>query len=345
MVDPICSHNAEDHETSASSTRSCIHIGLAKTATKMLQKRLFRNHPGIKLFGFAYDCKRQRFLSRNGQVKSGLADLLDKQVKNADRSEMCALMAKAVGRSKAANLVPLWSWERLSLGVPGRRRARAQYLRDVIGPARIIVVLRHPVSLIESVYFQVIERYHIGAVTQSLWMRLKRPPWYPTFEQWVATAKPSQLLPVNHIDYGRTIRFYEECFGRENIHILLFEQLEEDPEGFIRQLCSIIGVDADEGVQLTSGRRDNDRWNLQQIRQLERICGSFAASCRFRLSSYDQRKQLFNSSGGSERDRVNKPAADISPEWKDRIENLSREGNRYLVEHWKLPLDRYGYPV
>ena len=152
------------------------------------------------------------------------------------------------------------------------------------------------------------------------------------------------ILSLPHILYGETIRAYIEQFGKESFNLLLFEDLVADEESFIRRVCRMMEIDADEGVRLSIGERDNERWTTSQIEILKRVKGSFWQSLKYRVMTPEARKKLFNFDGnGESKEPGVRARAEISAEWQKRIFQVAREGNRWVEDEFGVPLTKYGY--
>jgi hypothetical protein len=246
------------------------------------------------------------------------------------------LLQDVLKPAREKNLLPVWSWESYATDILANRRVRARNLRKVFGKAKIAMALRNPIDLLESAYFLWLKRENIGAKGKR-----GRPPVYFTISEWLEKDPHGEVM--HHLEYAQTIQAYVDQFDRENVHVFLFEDLREDPEGFFRRICRTMGIDEDEGVRLTEGQQDNLRWTVRQIDTLEELKRSFRKSLRFRLATKKARKETL----GLDRRGVplpgEKASAPIPPHWKERVFKITSEGNRWLEKIYNLPLARYGY--
>ena len=96
-----------------------------------------------------------------------------------------------------------------------------------------------------------------------------------------------------------------------------------------------------EGKNLMHGARDNSSLTMEQIRMLEKYRKSMWRSLRFGLASRRGKVRLLGFDGSSGK----KAKVSLPQEYKSIIEDLSRQGNNRFVEEWKLPLDKYNYPL
>ena len=316
-------------------TRCCIHVGLPKTATTMLQVDLFPHHSQLDYLGKF--CER-RSMFRDSAVRAIIMDIARGNVFKPDLDRCRSRFAESIGPAAMAGKVPLWSSEDLTGGALRRRRARAENFRAVFGDCRVIITLRHPLRLMESMYLYKLRDANLGAGRQ-----LGSAPRYFGIDQWLREGwnRPEKGA-LAHLEYARTIEILAGVFGRDAIGIFLFEQLVEDAQRFLRSLCGFIGIDPAEGIRLTAGKRQNDRLTAAQLDRIKAIEHSVLRSTAFRFAPKALRERMLGRRGAN----GSSPArAQVSPEWRERIVELTRPGNRRLVEQWKVPLDRYDYPL
>ncbi len=132
-----------------------IHIGLPKTGTTLLQTRVFPNHPQIAYLGRDGVCPEMDQLLRAWyeRVRLGM---------EMPRVSCCGLSCVPQRRIERS----LLSHEGLSTyNRSVSPSLKAQRLHELFGRARVLLVVRRPQDMIESLYFQ----------------RLKRP-WHRTFD-------------------------------------------------------------------------------------------------------------------------------------------------------------------
>jgi len=325
------------------STRSCIHAGLPKTGTTMLQQHLFARHSQVEYLGTFKRgrAKRQYGKCRDRAVQEIVDQLIDRGKYRPNLARCRRLFDQSIAPAFETGRVPLWSYEALALHRPNVRRKRAENLRAVFNQCKVVFTLRHPLPLVESAYFQHLRSTHVAGKAYC-----GKGPRYLRIDQWLGRAWRKQgKAPLDHLGYAQTIEIFADVFGKEAIGIFLFEQLVEDNAAFIESLCRFIGIDSREGVALASGKREADRWTTAQIDKLQKIQRSVVESMKFRFASKRERRRMLGLmpngiSPGGERAR-----ADIPDHWQEQILNVTREGNQRLAEKWGLPLERYGYPL
>lgn len=324
----------------------CLHVGLPRTATTWLQWCLFERHEGIFYLGCSegptFRGRGRHSDCRDATVERLVRPLIHDDILRPDLDGSRRAHAESVAPAIARGLVPVLSWESLSLDAARSRQARAENLRAVFGEARILMVLRHPVDFLESSYFQILRRENFHGTYRRIAPE-RRPLRHFTFGEWIEAEREREVRP--HLEYADVVDSYAALFGRDRVHLFLFEDVAADPEGFVRRICAVLGVEAELGVRLTAGRRLNERFTQPQVERLRRLAGRRAVSRWLERAPAVLRMRLL---GMNERHpfRAAPPArAEISPRWREWIESSTRAGNRRLEREWGLPLSARGYPT
>ena len=141
----------------------------------------------------------------------------------------------------------------------------ARNLKNMFPDARVIVVVRRQNDWIESNYKQVIK----GGFTLC----------FEPFVGWNGSAfesgrhLPGSRLRINvkELDWLRYVRNYAELFGKQNLLVLPFEQLMENPDAFVAAITDFMGV---ERIRIDARARVNRGYSglgLAVARVLNRI--------------------------------------------------------------------------
>lgn len=317
-----------------------LHIGMPKTGTKTLQANLFPHHPELAYLGtYVYQNDITPNQCRDQEVFTFINELLWKNRKTPDLALCRKLYTQWKEKAETSEKKLLWSWESLVENNHKTQRLRAENMKAVVGDANIVACLRNPVALTKSLYLQLLKRDNIGAYAKKGLQHRFEP-----IEEWMAKGwdKPGHA-PCAQLEYAESLQVFADVFGKDSIKILLFEQLVENQDGFIKEFSNFIGIDPDYSVQLASGRCENTGWTQEQFDRLKAVDQSLLRALSFRMSDRKLRKKMlgFHLPGGTKP----KVQIDIAPEWIEKIKDKTREGNRMLQEQWGLPLEQYGYPV
>ena len=307
----------------------CIHIGLRKTGGTTLQRHLFRGHSQVDYLGLWREKYRDDFVERLACLVGG------RSLDGAALQEARGLLREHVLPALDAGHTPVWSLQALSLGRPAERRAKARNIRRVFGPCRVLVVIREPVALIESVYLQALREMQIRPRSHGY-----DPGRYFAVEDFLARWGEDHLDEQPDLDYARTIRLHADQLGADRVGAFLYEQLREAPQAFVRAVCEFMGIDADEGERLVVECHENPRLSVAQVEFIRALESELARRRSFVEADPEARTEILAELAGGPAAR-----APVPPAWRRRIEDVTREGNRYLMREWGVPLDRHGYPL
>lgn len=181
-------------------TRTVLHVGMPRTGTKWLQTEVFPKHPGIE-FHCLYDWPKLVGLSQHPVP--------------ADKVRVISCEHWTDWRGGG--------WKKIEREVA--------LLCDLFGPeTRILMVVRSPGELMESVYRHCVE--HGAALGRKAFMR--------QFE----TDHPGWELWENHA------RAWDKHFRFQNIHIVYFSWLS-NPQEFLDAVSRKMGVGGFNGIDCT----------------------------------------------------------------------------------------------
>jgi hypothetical protein len=133
---------------------------------------------------------------------------------------------KAVGDASAGYL-----WDR---NVPQR-------IHEVCPQARILILLRDPVERAYSHYFMYEGKRKSKKPGSSFLEAIQRDN-----SEFIKVNNYNKLFPVMFVELGlyyEQVHRYIQTFGREQVGIYLFEDLEKDTQGVMAAICRHIGVD------------------------------------------------------------------------------------------------------
>lgn len=302
--------------------KTFFHPGFPKTATTTIQDYFFARHPDIASLA-------QPYFQSDPEIEK----LLLEPDGYCDQNRLEELVRR-VDTAHPDAKVRVFSDE-ASVYLRELRQPIATRLHKLFPDGEVLFTLRNQLDCISSYY--------------AAGGRMLRNAPFPykgrhvTLENYLTHAMNqwgNSFLAI--VDFADCIRFYEELFGKDKIHILLFEEFIRDPKEYIEQLCSILSIDSEGAFEIYSGGHSNPR-------PTERM----ARYHKFRswlLPGVPVRKIM----PGGEKLHItltkilNKGAVhnvDIPGHWRSRLGECYRDGNRRLMEDYNLPLDQYGYPL
>lgn len=289
-----------------------IHIGANKTASTLLQRRLFACHPTIAYLG--EDCRNYATL------RPVLETLIQKDDSYYDEAHTRDLFEKTAVESGKSTMV-FSSEDILASRHPSVCAARLGRLMPF---ATVVLVLRNQLTTWPSWYIN--HGAYLKGVPRRYWRR------HVSFAEWLEYCfKFPDQTPVEAMNYYRQMEIFSRVFGGDRLKVLLYEDLIQRPTDYYGQWGTILGLPGREVEKHLQGRRERPR--LSQRRYLfDRWSAAFPVALLkpFAESWLD---------GG-------RPAhIDIPPDWVGRIRAFYAPGNRKIEMATGLCLSRNGYPV
>lgn len=304
-------------------TRSVIHIGANKSGSTTLQRCVFPYSQNLV------------YLGEDGEGYGDCKELLNSLVSDDDMyfmaKEAAQLFASYLLRSEGKTF--LYSNEDIMTSRIPVQCARR--LHALVPNARILAVVRNQMTAIPSWYAN--HGAYLRHVPRSYWHR------YVSFDAWMDYCTAFiKYSPIDGFFYHRILNLYASLFGKENVHVLLYEDFVHQKETFVNDLCQILGIDERDALKRLNGPRERRRNTGRELRY-HKFRSSFLRDVSFSryLPGGKRLKRMwmkFLEAG---------PPADgfMSQDWKDKITALYREDNTRLAEAFGLPLERYQYPL
>jgi len=212
-------------------------VGHAKCGTTALYEML-RRHPQIYMSAI----KEPEFLSR--------ADRL-----YAQRDALAAAPAKVLPQTLDAYLALFAPAGREQLAGEAsteylRTPASAARIAELCPHARIVAILREPVSFLHSLHLQLLQvRVETEADFERA-MGLERQrragKHVPRGCPW-----PAALLYSQHVRYVEQLRAYRERFDPERVLVAVYDDFRDDSDGFVRDVLRFLGVDDSVALEQT----------------------------------------------------------------------------------------------
>lgn len=294
----------------------CVHIGYHKTGTTTLQRHVFPRHPDIFYVGKPFRSEPMKHLSHT--LDAELRYMLERG-RLARPATTTLLWDDLRAEATDNGRVLVFSKERLCkyTKVTASPNAMAAALRALLGEVKVLMVIRHPVRLLES--------QHVFKVTT----KLGRPEF---------AAPEPEHFPIYR--FAQVADAYVEAFGGHNVGMFLFEELANEPASFARAICRFIGVDEAAGAGLIRDRHEYARASYPFY-----LYGRIRAKA---LRGWQPRGRL---SGRLVRAleapmRRGPPARVRLPDDIVRqLEACVRDDTRVLAERYGLPVEQYGYPL
>jgi hypothetical protein len=147
------------------------------------------------------------------------------------------------------------------------------------------------------------------------------------------------ITPVEAMNYHRFYRIFKKAYPESKIHVLLYEELIENPLGYYSKWAEILNISVEDILMLLEGFSERSR-NSQRKVLYDRWMGKLPYGNR--LTELALRMMPFFSKWLNQ----GPPAViDLPVGWAERINEQYRDGNAALARITDIDLKNYGYPV
>lgn len=309
-----------------------IHLGLPKTASTSIRFNLFAKHSQVHYLG------KHIGGQISPEVQSAVLEggsLRDTLIRSRQRPDPLDFSAE--------QKTPVLSLENLSGGPLWKKRMQARRFQQTLGPCQIILFLREPVSFLKSFYAQMLRNFQEQLPNdRPRWMNsLGEAPFVFEMDDWLEKTWHDIATPKNYISTADTASAYARIFGKQNVHLFLFEQFVQDPESIITSLSNLLHIDPQESIQLLQEKRSNPRLTTDYIDRIREVQQSPALLETFRNAPPAERRKIL--------DERSKTGEKINPmlsaKWIETVHRTSCRQNKRLLQHWDIPLSEYGYQI
>jgi hypothetical protein len=302
-------------------------VGHHKSGTTALYEML-RRHPQIYMSDikepqfFATDT-RPRFPSPRGH---SLPETLEQYL---------SLFSGAGAQQRAGEASPSYLWS----------HAAAGQIAELQPAARIIAILREPVSFLYSLHLQLL-RSHVESekdLRKALSLEAARregreiPP---------RSHRPQLLQYADHVRYADQLRRYHAVFPREQVLVLIYDDFRRDNAATLREVLQFLDVDDAHPLEQLSVKQTTRAIRSQQLDDMLHavtLGGSpLARAGRTTIKALTPRRLRWRAFGAVKRRAVfaDAPAPDqavmleLRRRFKAEVVDLSEYLNRDLLTLW-----------
>lgn len=307
-----------------------IHVGFSKTGTTTLQNHLFGKHPQVEYLGKPYADSHFKQELHRLMMEDSIAYQVD-----VDGLPLREMVAAKRGQMNPEKRVLLLSDEMFVSYTKVRDKGViARRIQDVLAPQKVIFTIRNQMELLKSAY---LSRGRLLFNVPARFAGLS-----VTFEQWLALGyQQFHRSYIEHADFSKTIACYASLFGRENLCVLLLEELIHNKAAHLERLSRFLDIDVAQSLSYVQDAHEHKEVS-QAVLDFEAL--------NTRLFPFNSwlpvRGALQLVSAIGKKIKKETPAAvTITPVWAERLSQIYRAGNQQLVQEYDLPLAQYGYPL
>ncbi len=315
-----------------------LHLGYPKTGTTLLQKKIFPFLRDIKYLGKSY--KSNNLLDRYNEVFA-----LDINVVNYLRGSLNKVIEIDDLDLQDKNLLSeetiLFSMLRPQLSKNNDGAYFVESIENVINRIKnifnasifdihILITLRNHKEMLQSAYAE--SYYHCYRKCENT----------NTFNKFLDEILDPQTSIHKSLDYFYTIKELQSSFGKNNVHILLYEDMKKDHRNYIKKLQSILELDEIRFSDDIFEKKIHTRKTSNNDIRISNYVTVYDFIVKFRLNHLltknvlDKLKTMkFH---GSVEVKVH-----TSLEYKERILKSFEESNRNLEKEYNIELTKEYY--
>jgi hypothetical protein len=319
-----------------------VHVGYPKAASSTLQKHLFSKHPEINYLGLyptnylgraTKDVDYSAPYLSNPDIKAFYKEILISGSAQYSENKAIALYEKGPKKHFDSSRVNLLSHEKFlaSYFAYNDVTEKAKRLKQIVGKAKIIIVIRNQLELIKSQYRD--------------W------PFDPrnirfgktvSFHNWVSTAirYDDELKIIKSLQFGNVAKCYSQLFGYENVKILCMEKLSLEYNEFVNEISGILSVDPKISRELLLNKHENSSVsrNMNTLRMWRRNTKFIRAAGKILSPAIKKRVLQRLETGGKADYKLNK-------KFVEKLQGIFNDSNNFIAEKWALPLESLGYLI
>ncbi len=306
-----------------------IHVGYPKNASTTLQMDVFPRIKNTLYLGRRYD-QENTFLTQ--ELSKAFYDITMLDSVDCDLKKVKKIIYGYIESecNQYDNIVI--SSEAFANNMSDRG-VMASRLKSIFPDAKIIIVIRNQMDALRSMYSFIVKQRGL-----NINVSYGRPA-ISSFEKWILDQeKFIGRSFINTLKYFDFISLYNKLFDKENVNILLFEDLVRNPDFFYTQLAGIFNDDEIKNIhEMVSVRNKGLTKRATSYYRIRSLFPNVA------LSSYFPKcitKYWRGYIGGGEKQKE-----DLSAEIEERLLNIYRPGNKLLEESLKCNLSDKGYQV
>jgi hypothetical protein len=196
----------------------------------------------------------------------------------------------------------------------------ADRLKDCFPNAKILAIVRNQIDALRSMYdfkpFDPMTPVNNKVIDFDTWLDIN--------------FKYADSSVLQTYRYYEILAYYKSIFGKENITVLNFDDLEKNPSSFYFKISNLLGVDQRKVELLFSSRRDNPGMSsaLKTVTKLKKFIpfynnkSPFFVKLKWRFHDFLSRKKFHKTS--------------VSFENKDRVNSFYKKDNDLLLKEFGI---------
>lgn len=317
-----------------------IHLGLPKTGTTTLQNKIFREHPDYLYLGRHNVGSTTVTEEKDRWLIQLEKDLTNKEIAYFDQYPLAKILIKQFGDSYHTSqrlfmsnegildrcMTPWLNDGRVRIGSPYHTMEKLRRLLDAngFGTIKVILVTRKQDDLLESFFAEEYQNFNsiYGFSTPD------------ELAEFVLNSGCNEELD-SLLRYGSFASHLDRVFGNENVLVLPYEGMRDEPEGFLKEMASFMGIPlwenagllsrVKENVRAVDGKKGKVARTSPLVKKLSLVKRKLFGNIQTGLGSYIKKLERFKSS----------KVVSMNSELKKRVMDYYKDENAILNRRWK----------
>lgn len=322
-----------------------LHIGYPKTATTTLQKHFFPNIDAIQyigkyvnegdLFDFDVNVINDLIFKKSDQIDF---DYLRKEFSKM-LHQKDILLSEESFIFNSLRVSSIDSNDTLPTQKTIAKNIRTFFSSESFN-VKILFTIRKQDEMITSQYAQSYVHYY---------SKYKESDSFAKFLNIYLDEKNKKHTFYETLDYFHVVGIYQKLFGKENVSVLVYEELQKTPQVFYSKLCDFLEIESSQYSEIAIQKNENKRStnkNYKKTREitffdkLSQFKAIYFPFIKIKLPSI--LKQKLEKITWTDNQKISKT---IFLTEKQKLKVLSRykESNKKLSEMMQLNLKEKGY--
>ena len=210
----------------------------------------------------------------------------------------------------------------------------ATRLHKLLPDAKILIIIRNQLDAIVSWYAN--HGAYLKQVPRNYWRR------YVSFDDWLEYCFSfPKYSPLESYLYHKHLSLYRDLFGKENIHLLFFEDLIYKKKTFIESLSKILNVKYSNVDDALVNKQERPRNTIRQHRYNQFRSNYFYNTSLAKIIPFSKYTKNMWSRYLSSGDKVK---VILNEQWKNMLVDYFAEDNNQLSLEYSIDINRYNYP-
>jgi hypothetical protein len=271
-----------------------VHIGYPKAASTTLQKHLFHKHSELNNLGNyptanigidSEEIDSEASYLKYKELKQFYSNILQLDDIEYAFSKNDAIFNTVVLPHMSADKINIFSHEGFlaTFFSNADRGDKAKRLYSYFRDPQIMIVIRNQIEMIRSQYAD----WPFDPRAFTLRRKVDIDEWIQ-----IDLNTPESKHFIRSLNFYYITNYYGALFGKENVHVFLFEELVNNPNRFAQDISGFLGINADQTLAILSDKHENKARNMhlrsQEINAdiVNQLCGYFRQINRSLVDAY-----------------------------------------------------------